>query len=300
MPNKTYRRNRRAIAKAPVKNKVLNCSPAVKNKTIRKGSCLTSNVILKIKDEYNKDHPTNKILATKPALVWHELRMRLDCEDERCWVNQIDNVALRNQIKKQIFAPEHPPSWFKNKNEWLSNFDINAVMAQYETKFPDFKYLGTTPIDYDFIMDKNTGTCVENNLCRFNLKQLLSQGKKRYASVFNTDPHNKPGMHWISLFVDIPRKTIMYFDSARNEYPPNIQKLVETIQEQGTKLKIPLKYLKNEITHQSGGSECGMYSIHFIAEMLERPDQALKKFMHEVIPDKAMEEKRKEYFSSPE
>jgi hypothetical protein len=34
--------------------------------------------------------------------------------------------------------------------------------------------------------------------------------------------------------------------------------------------------------------------------MLERPDQAVKKFMHEVIPDKAMEEKRKEYFSSPE
>lgn len=281
------------------RKKVLNCSPAVKNKTIKKGSCLTSNIILKIKDEYNKDHPTNKILATKPALIWHELRMRLDC-DERCWVNQIDNVALRNQIKKQIFAPEHPPSWLKNKNEWLSNFDINAVMAQYEAKFPDFKYLGTTPIDYDFILDKNTGTCVENNLCRFNLKQLLSQGKQRYASVFNTDPHNKRGMHWISLFVDVPRKTIMFFDSARNEYPPNIQKLVETIQTQGKKMQVPFKYLKNEVTHQRGGSECGMYSIHFIAEMLERPDQAIKKFMHEVISDKAMEDKRDEYFSAPE
>lgn len=281
-------------------NRVLNCSPAVKNKTIRKGSCLTSNVILKIKDEYNKDHPNNKILATKPALIWHELRMRLDCEDERCWVNEIDNVALRNQIKKQIFAPEHPPSWFKNKNEWLSNFDINAVMAQYEAKFPDFKYLGTTPIDYDFIMDKSSGTCVENNLCRFNLKQLMGQKKQRYASVFNTDPHNRPGMHWISLFVDVPRKTIMYFDSARNNYPPNIQKLVDTILEQGKKLGIGFKYYKNQVTHQQGGSECGMYSIHFVAEMLERPEQAMRKFMHEVITDKEMEEKRKEYFSSPE
>ncbi len=280
--------------------RVVNCSPAVKNKTIHKGSCLTSNVIVKIKDEYNKDHPTNKILATKPALIWHELRMRLDCEDERCWVNEIDNVNLRNQIKKQIFAPEHPPSWFKNKNEWLSNFDINSVMAQYEQKFSDFKYLGTTPIDYDYIVDKSSGTCVENNLCRFDLQKLRKQGKHRYASVFNTDPHNKPGMHWISLFVDVPRKTIMYFDSARNNYPPNIQKLVETIQNQGKQLGIEFKYLKNQITHQQGGSECGMYSIHFIAEMLERPDQAIPKFMHEVISDEEMEEKRQEYFSTPE
>ncbi len=279
--------------------KVLNCSPAVKNKTIHKGSCLTSSIILKIKDEYNKDHPNNKILAQKPALIWHELRMRLDC-DERCWVNEIDNVSLRNQIKKQIFAPEHPPSWIKNKNEWLSNFDINAVMAQYEAKFPDFKYLGTTPIDYDFIMDKRSGTCVENNLCRFNLKQLLNQKKQRFASVFNTDPHNKPGMHWISLFVDVPRKTIMYFDSAKNNYPPNIQKLVETIQGQGKSMGINFRYLKNETTHQRGGSECGMYSIHFIVEMLERAEHAINKFMHEVIPDRAMEEKRQEYFSSPE
>lgn len=282
------------------KKKVVNCSPAVRNKTIHKGTCMTANIIMKIRDEYNKDHPNNKVLATKPALVWHELRMRLDCDDERCWINQIDDTTLRNQIKKQIFAPEHPPSWIKNKNEWLSNFDIDSVMKQYEQKFSDFKYLGTTPIDYNFIVDKSTGTCVENNLCKFHLDTLLKQGKQRYGCVFNTDPHNKPGKHWISMFIDVPKKTIMYFDSANENYPEQIKQLVQTVMEQGKAKGIEFKYYKNDITHQQGGSECGMYSIHFIVEMLERPDYALKKFMHEVITDAEMEKYRDVYFSDPE
>jgi hypothetical protein len=112
---------------------------------------------LKIRDEYNKDH-SEKIIATKPVLIWHELKTRLECKDERCWVDEIDNSDLRTQIKTQLFAPEYPPEWIKNKNEWLTNYDIDSVMKQYELDNKDFKYLGTTPIDYDYIVNKN-----ENN-----------------------------------------------------------------------------------------------------------------------------------------
>jgi hypothetical protein len=275
--------------------KQLNCSPSVKK--VVSTSCMTADVLLKIRDEYNKDHKT-KIFATKPALIWHELRMRLDCKDERCWVNEIDNRGLRAQIKKQLFAPEHPPEWLKNKNEWLTNFDINSVMEQYETKHKDFKYLGTTPIDYDYIVSGKT--CVEDNLCKFNLKDSMNRGKRRFGSVFNLDKHTQSGSHWVSLFIDIYKRVIMFFDSASTQVPKEIARFVKTVQDQAIRENIKLNFITGKRTHQRGGTECGVYSIHFIIEMLTRPDKAMNMFLHGKIPDKMVEKYRDVYFNKPE
>jgi len=279
--------------------KRLNCSPMVKNKKVILTSCMTSEVLLKIRDEYNKDHP-NKIIATKPALIWHELRMKLDSQDERKWVNEIDDPKFRTQIKKQLFAPEHPPEWLKNKNEWLTNFDIDTVMEQYEMENTDFKYLGTTPIDYDYILDKSSNTCVENNLCRFNLQKLLSQGKKRFAAVFNLDRHDQSGSHWVSLFIDVDKKIIMFFDSASSSIPKKIAEFVNNVKEQGLRENIHFKSINNKKIHQNGGTECGVYSIHFIIEMLKQPENAMDVFLHQRISDKDVEKYRNVYFNSPE
>jgi hypothetical protein len=293
---KTNKKNKKGLQKTI---KRLNCSPMVRNKKVVLTSCMTSEVLLKIRDEYNKDHK-DKIIATKPALIWHELRMKLDCQDERKWVNEIDDLDLRSQIKKQLFAPEYPPEWLKNKNEWLSNFDIDMVMEQYEMENKDFKYLGTTPIDYDYILDKTANTCVENNLCKFNLKKLLGEGKRRFASVFNLDTHDKSGSHWVSLFIDVNKKIIMFFDSASSSVPKRISKFVNNVKQQGLNENIKFKYTSNKKIHQSGGTECGVYSIHFIIEMLKQPDKAMPVFLHQKISDKEVEKYRNVYFNSPE
>jgi hypothetical protein len=260
---------------------------------------MTSEVLLKIRDEYNKDH-VDKIIATKPVLIWHELRMKLKTEDERLWVNEIDDRTLRNKIKKQLFAPEHPPEWLKNPNEWLSNFDIDSVMEQYEMDNEDFKYLGTTPVDYDYILDKNTNTCVEDKMCKFNLKNLLSQGKRRFATVINLDKHTLGGSHWVSLFIDVNKRIIMFFDSASGSVPKNISKFVNNVKQQGKKQNIDFEYIINKKIHQNGESECGIYSIHFIIEMLKSPENAIKTFLHGIISDKEVQKYRKKYFNSPE
>ena len=279
--------------------KQLNCSPLVKNKKVVSSSCMTPEVLLKIRDEYNKDHE-NKIVATKPTLIWHELRMKLNCQDERKWVNEIDDPKLRAQIKKQLFAPEHPPEWFKNKNEWLTNFDIDMVMEQYELENKDFKYLGTTPIDYDYIVDTTSQTCVEDDLCKFNLKELMSQGKRRFASVFNLDKHNESGSHWVSLFIDVNKRIIMFFDSASGSIPKKINEFINDVKTQGLKENIEFKYINGKKKHQYGGSECGVYSIHFIIEMLKHPEKAMHIFLYDRIPDKEIEKYRKKYFNTPE
>ena len=42
-------------------------------------------------------------------------------------------------IEKEALRPPQPIDWIKNPVEWLSNFDIDKVMKQYE-KYPIYKY----------------------------------------------------------------------------------------------------------------------------------------------------------------
>ena len=87
--------------------------------------------------------------------------------------------------------------------------------------------------------------------------------------VFNTDPHNKSGSHWISLFISIPKKLIYFFDSAGDACPPQIMKLVRRIIPQGQALNISFSFDQNHpMEHQYGNTECGMYVLYFLINMV--------------------------------
>jgi hypothetical protein len=123
-------------------NKKLNCHPNIKPENNE--TCLTKEVLMQIKTDFNKDHPTSPILSDRPILIWRELKSRIlndECNDDRCLLKEIDDPQKRHAALKNLFAPEHPPSWLKNPVEWLSNEDIDKVMAQYEQTFKDFKSL---------------------------------------------------------------------------------------------------------------------------------------------------------------
>ena len=144
------------------------------------------------------------------------------------------------------------------------------VMKQFEKAYKCFDFIGPSPIDFD--TKKLYGECVWEELCNFNLKEQLKSGKTKIGMIFNTDPHNKPGQHWISMFINIKRKKIFFFDSTGEKAPPQIMKLVNRIREQGLNLnpKINFKFDSNEgIEHQDGNTECGVYSLYFIVHMLE-------------------------------
>ena len=129
--------------------KKLICSPSVKIKgQIDKNSCVTPNILILIKNEYNILNPTNKIISKTLKGIWFELqkKMNCNCSDsfDDCWYNKIKNSKIRDKIAKYIFAPTHPKSWNKNRNEWLSNFDILKVLKQYETSYTQFKFFEPT------------------------------------------------------------------------------------------------------------------------------------------------------------
>ena len=252
--------------------RTMNCSPIVKGKTVSENTCYTKDALMQIKDAYNKNHgPEDQIVETDPEKVYQILRSRLtQCKTEDCWLDQIKNYRARQQLDDILFAPDQPSDWKENPTEWLSNFDIENVLRQYEIAYPQFKLLGPSSIDYDTKLKEEGGKCVWEDICRMELKDLQRRKKTKLGIVFNLDKHDQPGSHWVSMFVDLENKFIFYFDSALNDTPPEITRLKNTIMRQGLELTPPIKfkYIVNTREHQKSNTECGMYSLYFIISML--------------------------------
>ena len=310
--NQKSKRVSRTNKKTRKNMKKMNCSPAVKGKTLSSHTCYTVDVLMKIKEEYNKSHVDNKIDASRPNKIWEELNHRLvRCEKEDCWLKELKDETLRKNIDEYIFAPDSPPEWRQNPNEWLSNFDIMKVMKQYEDSYHNFEFIGPSPIDFDKKIVEYDNNCVENEICNLSLNKMLENHKTKIGIIFNLDKHDEPGSHWVSLFIDLEDIPIVfYFDSTGEDIPDEINVLKDRIIKQGKELKNPIhfKFYKNYKTiHQTGNSECGMYSLFFIITMLTGETEFDKKmslknkldlFKKKRIPDKYVEKYRNIYFNN--
>jgi len=288
-----------------VKNNI--CSPIVKNKTIFEKTCLTLDAIQEIKNEYNK-HANITINTNNPHKIWEILNERFTkCNNDLtnkdiCWLNQLKNKNISNKIKQHIFVPKSPFTWIKNSNEWLSNYEIDSVLVQYEKAYPYFKAIKSTPIDFDTTINC---ICVSNELCNFNLSLFLKHKITKIGFVFNLDKHTGKGTHWVSMFVDILNKFIFYFDSNGSIIPSEIVVLKNRIVKQGNFHNIHFRFYNNvNIQHQQGNTECGMYSLFFIITMLTSNiknkhlslQQKINFFRKNKIPDKYVETYRQIFF----
>jgi hypothetical protein len=280
------------------KLKKLNCSPKDKNE-INQFSCYTNNSLIKLRDLWNARHPDIKIKTSNPKEIHSLISGYLGdvCNTEACWIKQKDEFGNLSEDFKDSFAPLSPVEWRKNPNEWLSSLDIMKVMKQYEKVFKCFSFIGPTPIDFDTKM--LNGECVWDELCNISLQSLIKKGKTKIGIIFNTDPHNKPGEHWISMFINIKKGKIFYFDSVGHSSPKEVKALSNKIIEQGKKLNPPIhfKYDENHpIEHQYGNTECGIYSLFFIVHMLE--DKITEHYLKtHIIKDAYVMKFRKIYFN---
>jgi hypothetical protein len=297
------------------KNKNKNhCSPhAMKNKIVS-GSCFTKDAIQTITIAHNENNPSQRISETlSPREKWKKLKQKMsripNCEQDNCW---LDRIPLKDHDKKllkaQLFVPPKPREWDKFPNTWLTNFDIENVLNQYEKAYPTFRFIGPSPIDYD--TRPNRSDCVCNNLCNFSVDENLKNGKTKIGIVFNLDPHNKSGSHWVAMFIDLEDKFLFYFNSTGENIQPLLKKFKNTVIEQGVKRLGKMDYHVNTYEHQRSNTECGMYCLYFIITCLLRETDILKEdseqrmttaelvqyFTKERIPDKVVEEYREELF----
>jgi hypothetical protein len=275
----------------------LNCSP--KNADKKKFTCYSNADMFKLKKMWNMRHPDNKIDSNNIEEIWNKLKTYYNniCNKESCWVYQMTKNTRQQQELLDAFAPEAPPEWKKNPNEWLSSVDIENVMSQYEKRYKCFLFLGPSPIDYD--TKKINNHCVWNELCKFDLADCIQKGLFKIGVIFNLDPHYKDGSHWVSLFINIKKKIIFFFDSVGTKIPKQIYKFVEMVIRQGKHLVHPIDFKFDQnypVEHQYGNTECGMYSIFFIIHMLE--DKINESYLKtHILKDNYIEQYRKIFYN---
>jgi hypothetical protein len=304
--NTSYRsnkKNKRRIKGGLTSNsnkntKKVNCSPKPNNE-INNFTCYTNRSLIKLRDMWNARHPDSKINSNLPKEIHKLLSEKLmnTCNKESCWLKQKADFGNVSNELVESFAPLSPPEWKINPTEWLSSDDIMKVMKQYEKAYKCFDFIGPTPIDFD--KRKLYGECVWDELCNFSLKQQIQDGKTKIGIIFNTDTHDKPGQHWISMFINIKKKNIFFFDSTGDKPPKEIITFVKRLKEQGLNLKpkINFKYDSNEgIEHQYGNTECGVYSLYFIVHMLE--DKTTEHYLKtHILKDEYINKFRNIYFN---
>lgn len=297
--------------KEPRKFSQMVCSPGVikDHATAAENTCYSKAILLKLKKAYNHGHPDTQIVGTYPKEIVNELRERLlpRCKKEDCWLNMLPD-SQRKVIDEMVFAPDQPKEWKKNPDEWLSNFDMIDVLDQYEKAYTHFRLLGPTPIDFD--QKVGSGKCVWQDICDFKVHKYEANDIKDVAFIFNLDAHDKNGSHWTSMYLNIPKRKMFYFDSANNDFPDEIKALTDRIVKESEDEKRPIKFDKNDRQHQFGNSECGMYALFFIITLLTGKcggvgkqisfDRALRMFKSERIPDKLVFDFRAKYFNKQE
>lgn len=246
--------------------KGMYCSPA-STKGVGKtgGSCYNRDQLVQIAKSYNSKYSSKINTNGNKEQLWAaiEQRMAEQCDSEWCWLGKL---GLNDGNLSATFRPKRPVGKYK----WLSTSDIREVLKQYEAIFPDFVFLGPVPLDFCNLAG--------NEVCNINLRTSKRNGKTKIGIVFNTDPSTEPGKHWISMFIDIsdpnPSKhEIGYFDSyGLAPLLPEIRSLVTSLKRQNPDIQLKLNcsddMCTRSVRHQFNNSECGMYSINYIASRL--------------------------------
>lgn len=276
-----------------------NCSPGESDVN---GSCLDSEMILILAKAVNKmssgnrkfkEIDMNRSVEDIHGDICHIISRISSCSSEACWssIKSLSNEMGSHRSKMPgYFRPMMPDSWRKDYNKWLSTFEIEEVLNQYESD-DSFYFYGAVPMDFK--------KCSVSDLCSINIKKHLKAGETKIGIIFNTDPSTKQGEHWISMYVDLGQHNatndgIYYFDSYGAKPKKEVAALIRKIKKQGKAMGRNIIYFYNDESYQKKNSQCGMYAIHFIKEMIE--GKSFEEYLHSKLSDKKMISLRDEYF----
>ncbi len=272
------------------------CAPGLK---FEAGSCITLPVLVEMVKAYNKANHDKQIRLSCKKEVLHPRRYKKyllkkigevskQCNSQVCWTQQDFikhmNETMKLQLEKFTLRPEGPAGQFK----WLNTFDINQVMEQYEPINKKFLFLGAVPMDFEEI--KYTG------VSDLDLNDAVNNDKNtKFGIIYNLDDHDESGSHWVAGFMDMEDGRIYYYDSYGTAPEKRVVALMNKFSkfyEQNTGKKSDVRY--NSKRHQFGNSECGVFSINFILNMLQ--DKDFDEIIEKGPNDKEVNKLRREFF----
>lgn len=271
-------------------------------------SCIAVEVLESMVEEYNvekdkTDEPEKKIdlrsvislkqinpVAYKKVLVKklrHALKEYCDNQTQTCWVDipfiqNMKNKKHWQMLEKYTFKPLGP----KNTNEWLNTTHINEIFIQYEKVYPEFKFFGAIPRDFDKLNDLK--------IKGLDFGQLVLNGITKIGFIFNLDTSNMPGSHWVALYSDLKNGDIDYIDSVGDKPAKEFLILMKRIEDYLEKVGVKPIININETQHQHGGSECGVYACSFILRLLR--GESFNDISATPIPDAQIKKCRLKYF----
>lgn len=275
------------------------CAPGIKYEA---GSCATVYVLVEMAKAYNhsaqpKDHiklsqnmETLNPQKYKMYLV-HQIKSRVGntCKTQKCWSKQEFIKYMKENAREEFLKYTLRPDAPQGKFEWLSTFNINDSMAQYERKYKGFKFFGAVPMDFSDLPSMEIGNV--------NYKKYVDEGITKFGVIFNLDNHNQPGSHWTAEFFEADKGNIFYFDSFGVKPEPRVRALMRQqarfLESIGKKIDdIRVDY--NKVQHQFLSTECGLFSMNFIIRMARGDD--FDKLCSIPISDKRMNKCRLVYF----
>jgi hypothetical protein len=221
----------------------------------------------------------------------NELFQSVGCNagEEHCLLDKVPfDENLKKELRKQYLRPRQPKAWESDPDMWLDNYNIIAVMKQYQEAYPWFKFLGVFPIDFsapDPYRQNGQMKCLYRETCELNLKEEYAKGTRGIGMIFNLDPHFKGGSHWVALYINITnikKPFVGYFDSYGLKTPPLIARLMRSFRLQINTCQLGYNARK----FQYGDSECGMFSLYYIICMI--CGISFKDFCKDAVKDEFM------------
>ena len=227
------------------------CSP--KN-SLNRYTCFSNKLLINFANIYNSTNDDKIKLYdieelnnndSKRFELWKDIKKKMlttECKEDVCILK--DKKIAGKVDKKELentFRPVKPIEWNQNKYQWLSTTDISQVMKQYENLYHDFIFIGPVPMDFDRKVPYLLNMCVSDDLCNINISKLLKKDKTKIGIIFNLDNHDQSGSHWVSMYVDLLKGSIYYFDSYGNPPKQEVKKLIDRIKTQGNDLIVKNK-----------------------------------------------------------
>jgi hypothetical protein len=174
-----------------------------------------------------------------------------------CYFEKLSEKGLINKRRKhKIFKPE-----YQKPNEAVTNYYINKILNSYSDIFKNYIHIGTYPSDVHKII--NFKSILKNNFKKKKTKNL------NFSIVLNTDVYEGNGIHWIAIFINNKNSTIEYFDPLCENANNNINQILNIIKKTMDKhYDSNFKIHYNNIKHQIGNQECGIYCLYYIIARL--------------------------------
>jgi hypothetical protein len=255
------------------------CSPAGAETFKKEKTCFSKPALVRLVQAWNESNPNNRIKGVSKMDkmgVWNALNKKMStlCSGdgkEACWVDTLEGPRPSQDIAKSL-RPVQPKEWTQDEYTWLTNYDIEDVMEQYDyaqNQSYKYKFLGVYPIDFQA---KNVfGTCLFQEFCTLNVASFYKKGIRYVGLITNLDKHDQDGSHWTSLFIcidpSLPSFGAYYYDSVAMPPPSEITRFMETVREQVKVLpgadKATFNIQYNRKKHQFKNTECGVFSMAY-------------------------------------